>query len=180
MLTKIRHYVNKNTLRSIYYGIFSSILTYGCQIWGQIQNKYVNRVIKLQDKAIRIINFAHFNASTKRLYYNSKNLKFSDNIKLLNFAYVHNSLKGNLPSVLTNNFIFSKKVHNYNTRGSSLNKIMIPKAKTKVYGLKSINYESSITWNNMVSYFGDLNLLMKTKFYCKKLITQHLLDKDTI
>ena len=77
MLTKIRHYVNKNTLRSIYYGIFSSILTYGCQIWGQIQNKYVNRVIKLQDKAIRIINFAHFNASTKRLHYNSKNLKFT-------------------------------------------------------------------------------------------------------
>ena len=150
MLTKIRHYVSKNTLRSIYYGIFSSTLTYGCQIWGQIQNKYVNRVIKLQDKAIRIINFAYFNASTKLLYYNSKILKFSDNIKLLNFAYVHNSLKGNLPSVLNNNFIFSKDVHNYNTRGSSLNKIMIHKAKMKVYGLKSLNYESSIAWNCLV------------------------------
>ena len=70
MLTKIRHFVSNNTLRSIYYGIFSSILTYGCQIWGQTQNKNVNCVIKLQDKAIRIINFVQFNASTKLLYYN--------------------------------------------------------------------------------------------------------------
>ena len=36
MLEKIRYYVMKDTLRSIYFGMFSSILTYGCQIWGQI------------------------------------------------------------------------------------------------------------------------------------------------
>ena len=180
MLSKIRHYVSINTLRSIYYGIFSSILTYGCQIWGQVQNKNVNRVIKLQDKAIRIINFAHFNATTKILYYNSKILKFSDIVILSNFAYVHNSLKDNLPSVLNNNFFFSKNVHNYNTRGSSLNKIMLPKAKTNVYGLKSIRYASSIAWNNIVSCFGDTNLLMKSKHYCKKVITQHLLEMGTI
>ena len=60
MLSKIRYYVNESTLRMIYYGIFSSILTYASQIWGQIENKQVNRVIKLQDRAIRIINFANF------------------------------------------------------------------------------------------------------------------------
>ena len=40
MITKIRHYVTKDTLRSIYFGIFSSILTYGSQIWGQIKSKH--------------------------------------------------------------------------------------------------------------------------------------------
>ena len=58
MLSKIRYYGIESTLRMIYYGIFSSILTYAAQIWGQIQSKQVNRVIKLQDRAIRIINFA--------------------------------------------------------------------------------------------------------------------------
>ena len=43
MLSKIRHYVPIDTLRSIYYGIFSSLLTYGSQICGQIQNKHVKR-----------------------------------------------------------------------------------------------------------------------------------------
>ena len=54
MLSKIRHY------GMIYYGIFSSILTYAAQIWGQMQGKHVNRVLKLQDKALRIINFVNF------------------------------------------------------------------------------------------------------------------------
>ena len=45
---------------------------------------------------------------------------------------------------------------------------MLPKAKTNEYCLKSIRYASSIAWNNIVSYFGDTNLLMKSKLYCKK------------
>ena len=176
MLTKIRHYVSKITLRTIYFGIFSSILTYGCQIWGQILNKNVNRIIKLQDKVIRVINFSHYNASRNLLYNDSKILKLTDNIKLLNFIYVHNSLNGTLPSALNNNFVFSQNSHTYITRGSLLNKILLPKVRTKIYGLKSINYESSIAWNNLVNKFGEIILHVKTKSYCKKLITQHLLD----
>ena len=34
MLAKNRHYVTKDTLRSIYFGIFSSVLIFGSQIWG--------------------------------------------------------------------------------------------------------------------------------------------------
>ena len=34
MLSKIRHYVPKTELKSIYYAIFASHLRYGCQIWG--------------------------------------------------------------------------------------------------------------------------------------------------
>merc|ERR1711890_185260 len=41
MLSKIRHYVKHETLLMIYYGIFSSILTYGSIIWGQ-----TNSVVK--------------------------------------------------------------------------------------------------------------------------------------
>ena len=35
MLSKIRHYVSKDTLRMIYFGIFSSQLVYASQIWAQ-------------------------------------------------------------------------------------------------------------------------------------------------
>ena len=38
MLCKIRHFVKYDTLCMIYYGIFSSILMYGSQIWGQHNN----------------------------------------------------------------------------------------------------------------------------------------------
>ena len=36
MLSKIRHYVSLNMCRMVYFGIFHSLLTYSCQIWGQV------------------------------------------------------------------------------------------------------------------------------------------------
>ena len=55
MLSKIRYYVKKETLRMIYFGIFSSILTYGSQIWGQ-QNAVTKKLQILQNKVLTIIN----------------------------------------------------------------------------------------------------------------------------
>ena len=72
MLSKIRNYGSGNTVRTTYYGIFSSLMMYGSLVWGQFTNKNVARVTKLQDKAIRIINFANYTDSRNSLYKNSK------------------------------------------------------------------------------------------------------------
>ena len=116
MLSKIRHFVQRDTLRTIYFGIFSSILIYGSQIWGNHHNIHINRKIKLQDKALRILNCAHYRAPTSPLYKNPKILKFRDNITLNNFIFVHDSFKGILPHILINNFVYLQNLHDHNTR----------------------------------------------------------------
>ena len=40
MIAKSRHFVNFTEIKSIYHCIFSSLMLYGCQIWGQTDNKY--------------------------------------------------------------------------------------------------------------------------------------------
>ena len=40
LLSKIRSYVMKDTLRSIYFGSSSRILTYASKIWGQMKSRY--------------------------------------------------------------------------------------------------------------------------------------------
>ena len=147
MLSKIRHYVCKDTLRNIYFEIFSSILTYGCNIWGQVQTKHIKRLIQLQNKAIRVINFASYHSPVDPLYKNSKILKICDVIKLQNFVYIHDSINGNLPSSLINIFEPTKQLHIYNTRGASHHQISIPKANTLVYGIRSIKYQSIQFWS---------------------------------
>ena len=43
MLSKIRHYTSAEQMKSIYHAIFSSHMTYGCQIWGQsFNNTHIN------------------------------------------------------------------------------------------------------------------------------------------
>ena len=51
----------------------------------------------LQNNALRVINFAHFRDSSNALYYKTKVLKLNDCVKIQNFVYVLESIKGNLP-----------------------------------------------------------------------------------
>ena len=51
LLCKIRHYVPKFLLKTLYFTIFHSHLIYACQIWGQNINT-VNKIQALPDKAV--------------------------------------------------------------------------------------------------------------------------------
>ena len=53
ILSKIRHYVPKFLLRTIYYWLFNFYLIYAWQERGQ-NKKYLEKLSTLQDKAIRI------------------------------------------------------------------------------------------------------------------------------
>ena len=176
MLSKIRHFVPIDILRNIYFGIFSSILMYGAQIWGQCHNNHVKRVIKLQEKAIRIINFAEYHQPTSNLFNNSKILKFQDSISLKNFLYVHNSLKGHLPSIFTNKFEYLQEIHNHNTRISTLHCVKLPKSRTLAYGINSITGQSVRAWNYFQVNSSHDNLHLKSKGICKRLITNFILN----
>ena len=176
MLAKLRHYVTPDTLRVAYHAIFSSLLTYGAEIWGQNSNKFVKRIIKLQDKAIRIINFAHYNSSRGILYKQSKVLKFKDYVNLKNFLFVHDCLKGNAPTALTNKFELRSNVHLYSTRVSLQHQVSLPKARTQISGIKSISYQSSHIWNQLISRHTEKDLLFRSKDFCKCFIKQELLN----
>ena len=53
MLSKVRHYVPKDELKSIYFAIFS--LHNGCQIWGQGRGLHIENIYKLQIRALRTL-----------------------------------------------------------------------------------------------------------------------------
>ena len=57
LLFKMRKYVSCKILRSIYFAIFDSFLSYCCLVWAQ-NCSTIKRIVILQKKAIRIINFS--------------------------------------------------------------------------------------------------------------------------
>ena len=57
LLLKIRHHTPKYILKIIYYSLFNSHLIYASQIWGQSKSDRLRKLVQLQDKALRIINF---------------------------------------------------------------------------------------------------------------------------
>ena len=89
----------------IYHGIFSSLLLYASQIWGQISSQTINKLQILQNKALRILTFKPARTSAGPLFKECKILKLVDNVKLQNFLFAYDNLKNNLPSSLKDSFI---------------------------------------------------------------------------
>ena len=67
LLFKLRKYVSLKILRSIYFAIFDSYLSYCCLVWDQSYST-IQRIIILQKMAIRIINFQPRNFHTNPLF----------------------------------------------------------------------------------------------------------------
>ena len=174
MLSKIRYYVNKVTLHMIYYGIFSSILTYGSQIWGQ-QNVITKKLQILQNKALRIIHFQPPRTTATPLFKISNILKLNDHIDLQNFLFTHDSLKNNLPASLRGKMEFL--VHPHGTRNLDYLQLYRPRTNTILYGSKSINARSIDIWNSINQNYHHNKLHEKSRAVCKQFVYKFLLSK---
>ena len=151
MLSKVRHYVPSKELRSIYHAIFSSHMKYGCQVWGQ-NNACAIRIEKLQDYAMRIINFKSFKERASPIYKQENILKFSDEVQLQNCLLLYDFVNGNLPECFDNRFFTLKNVYyEITTRGASNCCLFKPLKNTTRYGLSSVAYKPIYTWNKITT-----------------------------
>ena len=174
MLSKIRHYVKYETLRMIYYGIFSSVLMYGSQIWGQ-HNRVVQKLQIIQNKAVRLITFSPFRAKATPLFKQCDILKIADNISLHNFLFAHDSINNNLP--ISINGYLSVVNTGMNTRNESYHQLNRIRTKTILYGTNSIKSKSVDVWNFINEKFHNLKLHEKSRTSCKKIVIKFLIDR---
>ena len=120
-------------------------LRYGSQISGQQKTGTITQIEKLQDKAIRTINFKSKNDPNNPLYKIMKILKLNDVILFNNCMFVLKRIRNEQPSLFSN-FKVSHNEHNYNVRGANIIK---PTIKTTTYGLDSIKYKLADDWNKL-------------------------------
>ena len=174
LLCKIRHYAPKFLLKTLYYTIFHSHLIYTCQIWGQNQS-ILNKIQPLQDKALRIINFKPDNFDTAELYKKDKIIKISDYIKLLNCLFVRDVLTGSsIPPFLTY-FTKSENIHQHNTTHATQNSVALAQRNTDLYGIKSIQHQSILTWDQLQTEIShDVLQIQRSKL--KEQITNKIFD----
>ena len=165
ILSKIRHYVPTDQLKSIYHAIFSSHLSYGAQVWGQnIDEKHI--ISKLQNRALRIMNyFEHPRSDANQLYKTSSILKIKDTVKMNNILFLHDYINDLLPGCYQNEFHLLGRAYTSNTiRNSMLGCPNISKKNTTPFGLNSISYQSISCWNSLIKLFKrNLALLPRQK-----------------
>ena len=106
-------------------------------MWGQDQNEEFKKTEKLQEKAVRIINFLPLNAPVEKRIYEINILKLNDFVMLQNIVFVKDCLSKNAPGSFNDKFDPSKLPLNH-TRSSSSYQLKVNNFKTERYGHKSI------------------------------------------
>ena len=98
LLFTIRNYVNKHILRTIYFAIFDSHINYINLIWGQNLHA-VNRIVILQKKALRIMNFQSRDSHSSPRFKSNHILKLEDKILSKIYFFINNSFNNLLPPI---------------------------------------------------------------------------------
>ena len=93
---------------------------------------------KLQEKAIRIINFLPLNVLVEKQIYEMNILELKDIIMLQNILFVKYCLSENAPGSFNDKFYPSKVPLNHTTRSSSTYQLKVNNFKTERYDRKSI------------------------------------------
>ena len=176
MLSKIRHYVSPDELKSVYHAIFSSHMIYGSQVWGQSITTHTKKIFSLQRKALRIIQFADFHAPSEPIFKDKSILKLEDFIKLQNCLFVHDAIKNVGPDSFNTYFTKINEIHDINTVGSDLGCMFTPYRATTRYGLNSITRKCIVSWNYF-SHQLKLDLSSLSRSSLRKKLNDFILSR---
>ena len=176
ILSKSKQFINSKELLSVYYAAFSSVLTYGCQVWGINSGSHFKKIQVLQNDAIRVLSNLKYNDHVSPSYKDLKILKLKDHITLLNCLLVHNFFSNRLPTSFNEFFVPLSGAHSHETRGSIKNLLFIPSVNSVRYGRKSVKLQAIKDWNSICNIFTTTDLLKLSKKKVASLIKDHFLN----
>ena len=132
-------------------------------------------MVKLQNKAIRIINFLPFNSSNINKTYNDlKILKLPDFISLQNSLFVKDCFEKEIPNPFINYFQESGSQHIHRTRSAFKKCAFVPKVSIHRSKNRSNINALNDTWNKYQKQF-KIDLLNRRRPDVKKLLTESFL-----
>ena len=111
IIARLRHFVPKATLLSIYHSLFLPYLSYGITTWGLAAKIHLEKFLMLQKRVLRLMNFAPFRSHAIPLF-------VFLNILPVNMLYIKcvsvlmKEIHSNLtPNNISDLFIPSKEIH---------------------------------------------------------------------
>ena len=161
ILAKLRHFVNNEILRSTYFALCHSHLNYLCIAWGLTRFPR-QKVSILQKNALRIMNFAPFNAHNTPLFKNCNILTFADIINVESCIFINNCFNRDSLSIFNENFKLVSTSHSYNSRSARNGLLFVQSYNTVRSGRKSIIHSTTLTWNYLQDKLTDYNFLYLT------------------
>ena len=174
-------------MKTLYYSLIYPHLIYAVEVWGSADKTYLDRILLLQKRIVRLLTFSDKRQSdysfppSNPLFLRLEILKVEDVFKLNIAKFIYNCLNNHSPVNFHTWFKLTSQTHKHNTRSKfidiekaiSTNNLFIPTARTSHYGLKQIKVLGPRLWNELPPVIRN-----NKKFaYFHKEIRKYLLRK---
>ena len=155
LIAKLRHLVPRRILLNIYQSLIHPYLTYGLASWGQSSKTYLNKILILQKRALRMIYFADRRDHAIPLFIDA-------NILPLTFLYyesvsnlMHDINNNKAPLNILKLFKKTSSVHSYSTRSSTSKNFYVHSTRLEVHK-RSLSQFGVKLWNEIPRGIRDL------------------------
>lgn len=152
---KMRFKLPVAVLRSMYFAFVHCHILYGIEVYANTFPTYLDKLIKLNNKLLRILQNQKRDCNVRNLYIKYDTLTipelFNYHLLLLVHKIIHHSEI--LPSVFKDYFVQNSLIHAHETRLSS--DIHLFRANTK-FGHKSVSFNGGMLWNSLPQAFKTI------------------------
>ena len=118
-INQVKHYLPTESMKILYFSLVHPHLSYGILAWGNANSAVLNKTIKLQKRAIRIINNAGYNSHTDPLFKISGILKVQDLYQYQTTLFMLDYNNNRLPVSFNSTFKFNYQIQNIRTTRQS-------------------------------------------------------------
>ena len=148
-------------------------LIYGVEIWGNACNAYIDPLIKLQKKCLRIITFSNYLAHTEPLFQKLEILNFKKLVIHRIAMLMFKNSKEIVPIAIHMLFARNDQYHNYNTRQS---RSLHPSVGRGEAIYRSFSFHGVNIWNYLSKHIP----VIVTYIRFNKLTKSYLLNNNII
>ena len=149
-LSKIRHSVDIDTLKTVYYALVHSYLRYGIIAWGNASENILKPLHSLLNRVVRIMTFAPFRIDTKPIFDFLKILNVDQLFDFETGKYVYKSKNNLLPiKSIANHFVRNSAQHRYNLRNRNNRPLVTPLVLLSSFKKRSVYIRGTDLWNDI-------------------------------
>ena len=152
----IEYFAVISTPTILYIAIIPPVLSYANVIWSSCDKDILNRVLKLQKRAARVILYADRQASSVALFNKLHWIPFYEQCIIDKCSILHKRIHGSLPSYLDDHLVIIHKRHSRNTKYANFN-VICPKYKRETEGGRTFAVSASRLWNNVPLSTGKVD-----------------------
>ena len=164
---RVKHILPTSSLKSLYYALIHSHLSYAIQVWGN--SNFLYKLITRQKRALRAISKKPYLSHTEPLFKHNKILKLEDLYCLQVTIFMYDLHTNVLPSSFNS---MKKERSNYSIVTRQTNSLYMPTDRARTdYSSKLPKHQFPKLWNEN----DDIVKKAKSRTIAKKSITNNIL-----